>query len=233
MRPAPVIAETIRWARRGTRLTAPEPRRNTSGTPLLPINSPPVRLAITTPVRSSGGTACAADCPADGPPTTALLSHPGGSGSVNRSSIERPHPELKGSLPLPTILLPENQDGMFLVSHNQSVACLAIASTSLAESTLLILIIVHLRSRVNAPGPPIVQIFTFSCPFDGGSSGYPRLSATGGLCFQKPVARSKARASWSTPRSSRWRPTIWMPTGSPSGVKPHGTEIAGCPVTVM
>src|ERR671916_1917943 len=134
MRPERVIAETIRRARRGTRPTASEPRRNTSGTPLLPINSPPVKLAITIPVRSSGGTACATDWPADGPPRTALPSHPGRSGSVNRSSMERPHPECKGGPPPPAILLPENQDGTLLVSRNQSVACFAIVSTSLVDT---------------------------------------------------------------------------------------------------
>ena len=40
--------------------------------------------------------------------------------------------------------------------------------------------------------------------------------------------RSKARASRSTPTSSKRRPTICRPTGSPSGVNPAGTEIAGC-----
>ena len=41
------------------------------------------------------------------------------------------------------------------------------------------------------------------------------------------VARSKACASWSTPHSSRCRPTICTPTGSPPAVNPPGTEIAG------
>jgi hypothetical protein len=162
MRPERVIAETIRRARRGTRLTAPEPRRNTSGTPLLPINSPPVKLAITIPVRSSGGTVCATDWPADGPPRTALPSHPGRSGSVNRSSMERPHPECKGGPPPPAILLPENQDGTFLVSRNQSVACLAIVSTSLVDT-------INTNNRTLALSrqcsrPPIVRIFTFFSP---------------------------------------------------------------------
>ena len=152
-----VIAETIRWARLGTRLTASEPRRNTSGTPLLPLNSPPVKLVINTPVRSSGGTVCAVDCPADGPPTTTLLSILGRSGRVNRLSIERPHPEFEEVRPpLPTILFPKNPDRMLLVSHNQSAVCLAIASTSWVESTPLAPIIVHSPSRVNAPGLYIV-----------------------------------------------------------------------------
>lgn len=47
------------------------------------------------------------------------------------------------------------------------------------------------------------------------------------------VACSKACAICNTPKSSRCRPTICTPTGTPSGVNPHGTEIAGCPVTVM
>lgn len=57
--------------------------------------------------------------------------------------------------------------------------------------------------------------------------------ASAGRCFQTCVACSKAYASCNTPISSWWRPTICTPTGRPSGVKPHGTEIAGCPVMVM
>ncbi len=47
------------------------------------------------------------------------------------------------------------------------------------------------------------------------------------------VAPSNAWASWSTGTSARCRPTIWIPTGSPSGVNPAGTEIAGCRVVVI
>ena len=51
---------------------------------------------------------------------------------------------------------------------------------------------------------------------------------SGGRRRPKPrrLLERVARAA-STPKSSRWRPTIWMPTGRPSGVKPAGTEIAG------
>jgi hypothetical protein len=35
------------------------------------------------------------------------------------------------------------------------------------------------------------------------------------------------------PKSSRCRPTIWTPTGSPSPVKPAGTEIAGRNVALI
>ena len=47
------------------------------------------------------------------------------------------------------------------------------------------------------------------------------------------VAPSNAKASCSTHRSSPGRPTICRPTGSPASVKPHGTEIAGAPRTVI
>jgi hypothetical protein len=37
-------------------------------------------------------------------------------------------------------------------------------------------------------------------------------------------------AALSTIASANRRPTIWSPTGNPSRVQPHGTEIAGWPV---
>ena len=49
----------------------------------------------------------------------------------------------------------------------------------------------------------------------------------------KPVARSKAWASCKTPRSSRYRPTICIPTGKSSEVNPAGTEIAGQKVALI
>ena len=57
--------------------------------------------------------------------------------------------------------------------------------------------------------------------------------AIAGRFFPKPVACSNAWAICSTPRSSRYRPTIWMPTGRPSGVKPAGTDAAGRNVVVI
>src|SRR3954462_12402180 len=48
-----------------------------------------------------------------------------------------------------------------------------------------------------------------------------------------PVARSNAPARRNTPASSPRGPTIWSPTGSPSPVHPHGTEIAGPASTVI
>ena len=51
-----------------------------------------------------------------------------------------------------------------------------------------------------------------------------------GACLPKPVACSKAWAICKTLKSWLLRPTIWRPTGSPSGVKPAGTEAAGLPV---
>ncbi len=45
-----------------------------------------------------------------------------------------------------------------------------------------------------------------------------------------PVAASKACATPSSGQSARQRPTSWSPTGSPSGVNPAGTEMAGSPV---
>ena len=53
--------------------------------------------------------------------------------------------------------------------------------------------------------------------------------AIDGRFLMKLVACSKAWASYKT-KSSLFRPTIWMPTGRPSGVKPAGTEAAGFPV---
>src|SRR4029453_8525354 len=43
-------------------------------------------------------------------------------------------------------------------------------------------------------------------------------------------ARSKAAEALSTVTSSKRRPTICSPIGSPSLVKPHGTDAAGWPV---
>ena len=51
-----------------------------------------------------------------------------------------------------------------------------------------------------------------------------------------PRRGSPARTQWasrSRPRSPPRRPTSCSPTGSPSSVVPHGTEIAGSPVTVI
>ena len=48
-----------------------------------------------------------------------------------------------------------------------------------------------------------------------------------------PDACSNACAICSSPQSSRWRATICRPTGSPSAVNPHGTEIAGFPTSEM
>ena len=44
---------------------------------------------------------------------------------------------------------------------------------------------------------------------------------------------SQAWASWSASKSHLGGATICIPTGSPSGVKPAGTEIEGQPVTVI
>src|SRR5579863_5842774 len=51
-----------------------------------------------------------------------------------------------------------------------------------------------------------------------------------GCFFPKPVACSNAWTICRTLKSCRSRPTICTPTGSPSGVKPPGTEAAGLPV---
>src|SRR5438105_624366 len=51
-----------------------------------------------------------------------------------------------------------------------------------------------------------------------------------GRFLPKPVACSNACAICRTLKSSLSRPTICTPTGSPSGVKPPGTEAAGLPV---
>src|SRR2546425_964947 len=77
----------------------------------------------------------------------------------------------------------------------------------------------------------------FSTPGPGpvyGDRGHPlSYSASAGRLRPKPVACSKAWAIRRTPRSSQYRPTIWMPTGNPSEVKPAGTEMAGRKVTVI
>lgn len=56
-------------------------------------------------------------------------------------------------------------------------------------------------------------------------------------CGRPPVddqrAASKAAAISSNRRSAPNGATSWIPTGSPSGVVPAGTESAGQPVTVM
>jgi hypothetical protein len=54
-----------------------------------------------------------------------------------------------------------------------------------------------------------------------------------GRFLPKSVACSKACAICSTEKSALLRPTICTPTGSPSGVKPPGTEAAGLPVVEM
>ena len=58
-------------------------------------------------------------------------------------------------------------------------------------------------------------------------------SAVGGILSAQGAAASNAAAARSTAASWRRRPTICRPTGSPLRVKPHGTEIAGRPVSVM
>ena len=58
-------------------------------------------------------------------------------------------------------------------------------------------------------------------------------NAISGRRRPKPVARSKAWASCKTPRSSRYRPTICIPTGKSSEVNPAGTEIAGQKVALI
>src|SRR5712692_4846209 len=57
--------------------------------------------------------------------------------------------------------------------------------------------------------------------------------AMAGCFLPKPVACSNACAICRTLKSSLLRPTICTPTGSPSGVKPPGTEAAGLPVAEM
>src|SRR5215813_2195034 len=57
--------------------------------------------------------------------------------------------------------------------------------------------------------------------------------ATTGRFLPKPVACSKTCANWRTLKSALSRPTICTPTGSPSDVKPPGTEAAGLPVAEM
>src|ERR1022692_1165936 len=54
--------------------------------------------------------------------------------------------------------------------------------------------------------------------------------ARAGCFLPKPVACSKACAICKMLKSALWRPTTCTPTGSPSGVKPPGTEAAGLPV---
>src|ERR1700686_5605501 len=54
-----------------------------------------------------------------------------------------------------------------------------------------------------------------------------------GCVLPKPVACSNAWAICRTLKSSLLRPTICTPTGSPSGVKPPGTEAAGLAVAEM
>src|SRR5260370_1500604 len=56
------------------------------------------------------------------------------------------------------------------------------------------------------------------------------LYAMAGCFLPKPVASSNACAICRTLKSCLSRPTICTPTGSPSGVKPPGTEAAGLPV---
>src|SRR3989441_9916266 len=52
----------------------------------------------------------------------------------------------------------------------------------------------------------------------------------GGRRSAQGRARSNAAAAPRTPASSKRRPTICSPIGSPSLVNPHGTDAAGCPV---
>jgi len=70
------------------------------------------------------------------------------------------------------------------------------------------------------------------CPVEGccSAAGY---EAMAGRLPAKLVASSNACASWRTLKSCLSRPTIWMPMGNPSGVKPAGTEAAGLPVAEM
>ena len=62
-----------------------------------------------------------------------------------------------------------------------------------------------------------------------GSDNHP---SDGGLLLPWFVACSNACASCSTLHSSRCRPTICNPTGSPLAVNPPGTEIAGFDMNV-
>ncbi len=65
-------------------------------------------------------------------------------------------------------------------------------------------------------------------------SGYAIEAGTmGGILSVHGAATSKAAAALNTAASWWRRPTIWSPTGSPLGVNPQGTEIAGRPVSVM
>jgi hypothetical protein len=57
-----------------------------------------------------------------------------------------------------------------------------------------------------------------------------RAQPTGGRRAAHGRACSNAAEAWSTVRSAKRRPTIWRPTGRPSGVKPAGTDAAGWPV---
>ena len=55
----------------------------------------------------------------------------------------------------------------------------------------------------------------------------------GGAAQPRARAASKAAATANSFRSAPWGATICTPTGSPDGVVPAGTEMAGQPVTVM
>ena len=67
-------------------------------------------------------------------------------------------------------------------------------------------------------------------PDESDAVRHARPQLAGGLRSAQGRAVSKARAAWSTVRSAKRRPTICSPTGSPPGVKPAGTVVAGWPV---
>jgi hypothetical protein len=56
--------------------------------------------------------------------------------------------------------------------------------------------------------------------------------ASGGRCSAQGRARSNAADARNTVGSSNRRPTICRPFGKPAFVKPHGTDDAGCPVSL-
>ena len=66
-----------------------------------------------------------------------------------------------------------------------------------------------------------------------GSSGVERDPCRAHAVPREKTASSKAAATSSSCRSVPCAPTICNPTGSPAGVRPNGTEIAGQPVTVI
>ena len=61
----------------------------------------------------------------------------------------------------------------------------------------------------------------------------PQAPSRAARLFPWLVACSNAWAICSRLHSPRWRPTIWMPIGSPAVVNPAGTDIAGLVMKVM